>query len=89
MVIVATGPAHSGLERVPANSVGSQFFVAQPGRDVEAKKKRMAQKAMFEKMRPKDLRSDALDPTDEPWDDDTAPSVESLFSFRKTISTKA
>ena len=56
MVIVATGPAHIGLSMLPANSVGSQFFVAQPGRDVEAKKKRMAQKAMFEKMRPKDLR---------------------------------
>lgn len=42
MVIVASGPASEGdMPRELANRVGSQFLVAQPGREDDAKKKRM------------------------------------------------
>ena len=37
-----------------AKRVGSQFLVAQPGSEVEAKKKRMTQKAILLKMRCED-----------------------------------
>ena len=47
------------MSRLPWNRVGSQFFVAQPGMDEDAKKNRMAQKAMLEKMRPKDFQTEA------------------------------
>ena len=61
MVIVAIGPAFSiGMSRLPWNRVGSQFFVAQPGIDEDAKKNRMAQKAMLEKMRAKDFQMDSF-----------------------------
>ena len=50
IVIVEIGPASDiGMFKLSANKVGSQFLVAQPGSEVDAKKKRMTQKAMFEK----------------------------------------
>ena len=48
------------MSRLPWNRVGSQFFVAQPGMDEDAKKNRMAQKAMLEKMSPKDFQMEAV-----------------------------
>ena len=54
IVMVEIGPASDiGMFRLSEKRVGSQFLVAHPGRDVEAKKNRMAQNAMLEKIIPK------------------------------------
>ena len=54
MVIVESGPALSmGMPRLLANNVGSQFFVAHPGRLGTAKKKRMIQNAQLDNTTPK------------------------------------
>ena len=48
MVIVEMGPASDmGMLRLSAYNVGNQFFVAQPGRLDDAKKKSITQKAML------------------------------------------
>lgn len=58
IVIVEIGPASDiGAPKLSAKRVGSQFLVAHPGRDVEAKKKRMIQKAILLNIIPNPLRT--------------------------------
>lgn len=60
MVSVAIGPAHSMLRPILSQkSVGSQFFVAQPGTEIVAKKKRMTQKATLENMEANERTKDS------------------------------
>ena len=84
MVMVATGPATAMPPSICcAKRVGSQFLVAQPGSEVEAKKNRITQKAMLLKMRPKDFRMDW------PGFVSEAAALGARFSLRQNTSTTA